>query len=471
MHSIEKLTGLSGDMLIPLVATATKGADDGELFIENAISEQVVIDDGQIKSTAFSNSMGFGLRRVVGEFQAYACSNDITIDQIKKSAAELALASPSNGTLAEAPKVGNLSLYPAVSPLGEYDLPSRIKLVQDVDAYIRGKDNRVRQVQVTLSANVQDVMIVRPDGHVATDMRPMVVFIIVVTMDDGTRSETGMAKYSRRESYKNIFANWQSIADEALRQTDVLMQSIPCPAGEMHVILAKGDSGVLFHEAVGHGIEADLIRTGSSFSGMIGKQVASKGVTVIDDGTIEGSRGSINIDDEGTPTEKTVLIEDGILVNYMKDRFHGRFYGGGSTGNGRRQTYRHRPIVRMRNTFMENGDMNPDDIIANTKRGVYAVAYSGGQVDPMAGTFVFQATEAYLVENGKIVAPVKGATLIGSCREALKNIDLIGNDFSLEEAGGTCGKSGQGAPVNDGMPTIRLTAGITVGGTDAEGIQ
>jgi len=465
---LEQKFGLEAAALVPLVAKATHGADDGELFAENVVSESVMLDDGEIKSTSFNNAMGFGLRRVVDEFQAYVYSNDLTPQAVKKAAKELAAAAPWAGTLALPPSGTVTPVYSAMSPLSaDYDLPKRIKLTQEIDAYIRGYDNRVRQVQVVLSAHVQDVLIVRPDGFTATDRRPMVLLVISVTMDDGTRRETGRANYSRREGYAHIFDGWKAVADRALKQVDVLMQSLPCPAGEMPVILAAGGSGVIFHEAIGHGLEGDSIRTGSAFSGMLGQQVAAKGVTIVDDGTIAGSRGSLNIDDEGTPTEKTTLIEDGKLVGYMNDRLNARLHGMRPTGNGRRQSYRHRPLVRMRNTYMLNGTENPADIIRDTKRALYAVDYSGGQVDTAAGKFVFQATEAYLVENGEIKAPVKGATLIGSCLEALKNIDRIGNDMRLEYAGGTCGKNGQSAPVNDGMPTVRMTGGIIVGGTAA----
>lgn len=466
---LEQKFGLEAAALAPLVVLATKGADDGELFAENVVSESVMLDDGEIKSTSFNNSMGFGLRRVVDEFQAYVYSNALTPEAVQKAAKELAAAAPSNGTLA-LPPVGNITpVYPQISPLSaDYGLPKRIKLVQEIDAYIRGYDNRVRQVQVVLSAHVQDVLIIRPDGFTATDRRPMVLLVVSVTMDDGTRRETGRANYSRREGYAPIFDNWKAVADRALKQVDTLMQAVPCPAGEMPVILAAGGSGVIFHEAIGHGLEGDSIRTGSAFSGMLGQRVAAKGVTIVDDGTIKGSRGSLNIDDEGTPTGNTTLIEDGKLVGYMNDRLNARLHNMRPTGNGRRQSYRHRPLVRMRNTYMLNGAENPADIIRDTKRAIYAVDYSGGQVDTAAGKFVFQATEAYLVENGEIKAPVKGATLIGSCLEALKNIDRIGNDMRLEEAGGTCGKNGQSAPVNDGMPTIRMTSGIIVGGTSHE---
>ena len=459
--------GLSAEDLTPYVQQATKGADDGELFIENVLSESVVLDDGEIKSTSFNNSHGFGLRRVVDEFQAYVYGNEVTGKALGNAAKELSAAAPGNGTLDVSPALPEKAYYEAISPLGaEYDLPKRIKLAQDVDAYLRGKDNRVRQVQVAISGSVQDVMIVRPDGHVATDRRPMVVFFVFITMDDGKRRETGVSRLIRREGYEKIFSGWKKVADAAYKQTDTLMQSIPCPAGQMPVILGAGGSGVIFHEAIGHGLEGDLIREGSVFSGKMGEQVASKGVHIVDEGTIPNSRGSINIDDEGTPSQYTTLIEDGKLVGYINDRLNGRIHGTGSTGNGRRQSFRHRPLVRMRNTYMLGGETPPEEIISSTKgKAIYAVDYSGGQVSTSSGKFVFQATEAYLIQDGKIVAPIKGATLIGNCLEGLKNIDMIGNDMRLEE-GGTCGKKGQGMPVNDGMPTIRMTKGVTIGGTE-----
>ncbi len=453
------------EQFAPLVAIATNGADDGNLFIEKVLAEDVTISDGQVVPS-YSISEGFGLDRVVNQFQVCAYSSIITPEQVRLAATELAAASPGNKTIALPPSGGGgLEFYSPTSPLGKFDLPTRIKLVQDIDAYIRGKDNRVQQVQVSLKGSMQNVIVVRADGYVVTDCRPMVALTIDVTMAASVR-----AVYSGRETYDNIFANWQNTADEALRKADVIMQAAPCPAGEMAVILGAGDSGVLWHEAVGHGVEADIVRSGSMFAGKIGERVAAEGVYLYDDGTVSTARGSLNTDDEGTPSQKTLLIEDGILVNYMKDRLHGRFYGGGSTGNSRRQSYRHRPIVRMTNTYMANGDSTTADIITDTKHGIYAVSYGGGQVNPMTGKFVFQVTEGYMVRNGQICEPVKGATLIGSSSDAIQYIDLIGNDFAWGP-GGTCGKEGQGAPVTFGMPAIRLPKGITVGGTDTSGGQ
>jgi len=338
-----------------------------------------------------------------------------------------------------------------------------------IDAYVRDKDPRVKQVSASLLGNWQAVEIIRPGGHVASDVRPLVRINVSVVAGEGDRMESGSNGAGGRALYDQWVTaeNWQRIADEALRQAIVNLDSVPAPAGEMTVVLGPGWPGVLLHEAVGHGLEGDFNRKKTSaFSGLMGEQVAAKGVTIVDDGTLDSRRGSLTIDDEGTPTGRTVLIEDGILKGYMQDRMNARLMGVDPTGNGRRESYACKPIPRMTNTYMLAGDKDPAEILASVKNGLYAVNFGGGQVDITSGKFVFSCTEAYKIENGKVTAPVKGATLIGNGPEAMKKVSMIGNDLELDTGIGTCGKDGQGVPVGIGQPTLRMEE-LTVGGTAA----
>ncbi len=446
---------------------ATLGADDGELFFERRSSEALVFDDGRIKTASYDAAEGFGLRAVNGEVAGYAHSSEISEAAIKRAVdtARLAVGN-GGGTLAEGPTPTNRKLYTDADPIGGIDFPVKIETLREIDTFARDLDPRVVQVSATLAASHQEVVILRPDGQVITDTRPMTRVNVSVIVEENGRRESGSAGGGGRVGLDGLLdpADWQAKTREALRVATVNLSAVPAPAGPMEVVLGPGWPGILLHEAVGHGLEGDFNRKGSSkFAGMIGKQVASKGVTVIDDGTIPDRRGSITVDDEGTPSGKTTLIEDGILVGYMQDRQNARLMGVAPTGNGRRESYAHAPMPRMTNTYMEGGDSDPADLVASLKDGIYAVGFGGGQVDITNGKFVFSCTEAYRVENGKVGAPVKGATLIGDGATAMTQIKGLGNDMALDPGMGNCGKAGQWVPVGVGQPTV-LMEGLTVGG-------
>jgi TldD protein len=371
------------------------------------------------------------------------------------------------GVYAEPPPRSNVRLYGDENPLGEPSFEAKVKLLQEIDAYARAKDPRVKQVSVSFGASWQAVEIVRADGSTYRDVRPMVRVNVSVVAGSGDRQETGSHGYGGREGFARFLETgaWRGAADDAVRQALVNLESVPAPAGEMDVVLGPGWPGVMLHEAVGHGLEGDFNRKKTSaFAGLLGQRVAAKGVTVVDDGTIAARRGSLSIDDEGTPTNRTVLIEDGVLVGYMQDRQNARLMGMAATGNGRRESYAHVPMPRMTNTYMLAGGHEPAEIIASVKNGIYAVNFGGGQVDITSGKYVFQCTETYKIENGKLGAPVKGAMLIGNGPTDLHRVSMIGNDLQLDPGIGTCGKNGQGVPVGVGQPTLRMDH-ITVGGT------
>jgi TldD protein len=461
--------GLDADGLRRIVAEALEGADDGELFLEYRQSESLVLDDGQIKSASFDTTQGFGLRAVAGEAHGYAHGSELSAAAVRRAAQTVrAVRSGHSGVHAAPPPAGRAgALYTADNPLALVAFEDKVKLLGEIDAYARSRDNRVRQVTASLAGSWQAVAILRADGGLAADIRPMVRLGVNVVLAEGERMETGGHGMGGRIGYGGVMgaADWRHCADEALRQASVNLGSIPAPAGEMPVVLGPGWPGVMLHEAVGHGLEGDFNRKATSaFTGRVGQRVASPGVTVVDDGTIPDRRGSLAIDDEGTPTSRTVLIEDGILVGYLQDRLNARLMGVAATGNGRRQSYAHAPIPRMTNTFMLAGDKDPAEIIASVPRGLYAVNFGGGQVDITNGKFVFSASEAYLIENGRIGPAVKGATLIGNGPDALTRVAMIGNDLALDPGIGTCGKDGQGVPVGVGQPTLRMD-GLTVGGT------
>ncbi|SMP21983.1 metalloprotease TldD [Shimia sagamensis] len=446
---------------------ATTGADDGELFFERRSSEALVFDDGRIKTASYDAAEGFGLRAVNGEVAGYAHSSEISEAAIKRAVdtARLAVGN-GGGTLAEGPKPTNRKLYTDADPIGGIDFPVKIETLRDIDTFARDLDPRVVQVSATLAASHQEIVILRPDGQVVTDTRPMTRVNVSVIVEENGRRESGSAGGGGRVGLDGLLdpADWQAKTREALRVATVNLSAVPAPAGPMEVVLGPGWPGILLHEAVGHGLEGDFNRKGSSkFAGMIGQQVASKGVTVIDDGTIADRRGSITVDDEGTPSGKNTLIEDGILVGYMQDRQNARLMGVAPTGNGRRESYAHAPMPRMTNTYMEGGDADPADLVASLKDGIYAVGFGGGQVDITNGKFVFSCTEAYRVQNGKVGAPVKGATLIGDGATAMTQIKGLGNDMALDPGMGNCGKAGQWVPVGVGQPTV-LMDGLTVGG-------
>jgi len=459
---------LTREQATALVGEALKGADDGELYLEYAQSESLMFDNGRLKAATFNTDHGFGLRAVAGEAAGYAHSGEVSVASLKRASdAVQAVKSGHNGTYQAAPPRTNRQLYTAQNPIGEPSFEEKVALLQEIDAYARGKDMRVRQVTVSIAASWQVIEILRADGHYVRDVRPMVRLNMSVVAGDGDRQESGSHGTGGRTTFSDflITENWQAGVDEALRQALVNLEAVPAPAGEMDVVLGAGWPGILLHEAVGHGLEGDFNRKKTSaFAGLMGEMVASPGVTVVDDGTIHDRRGSLSVDDEGTPTNRTVLIEDGRLVGYMQDRQNARLMGVQSTGNGRRQSYAHIPMPRMTNTIMLNGNHQPDEIISSVKKGLYAVSFGGGQVDITSGKFVFECTEAYLLENGKIGAPVKGAMIIGNGPDAMRKVPMIGNDMKLDPGIGTCGKQGQGVPVGVGQPTMRIDA-ITVGGT------
>jgi TldD protein len=368
---------------------------------------------------------------------------------------------------AEPPRGTNRRPYPDADPVAHPGFAAKAALLGEIDAYARAKDPRVRQVQIQLDTVTQSVAVIRPDAPPVDDLRPLVKMSITVFARDGDKRETGSYGFGARKHFAEIVSAdaWRGAADEAVRLALVLLDARPAPAGEMSVVLGPGWPGILLHEAVGHGLEGDAHRKGTSaFAGLMGKRVAAPGVTVLDDGTLDTMRGSLSVDDEGTPTSRTVLIEDGILVGLMQDRQNARLMGGRSTGNGRRQSYANVPMPRMTNTFMLGGDSDPSEILASVKDGLFAVSFGGGQVDITSGKFVFTCTEAYRIENGRIGAPVKGAVLIGNGPDALTRVRMIGNDMALDPGIGMCGKFGQLVPVGVGQPTL-LVDGLTVGGT------
>ena len=461
-------TGLDESRAADIVGDALAGADDGELYLEYRQSEALAFDDGRLKTASFDTSQGFGLRAICGERAGYAHASEISEAALGRAAdAVKAVTRGHDGSFAIAPAGTNRHLYAEENPLDAMPFAEKVKLLAEIDAYARGKDPRVRQVSASLLGSYQAIQILRPDGRRAADIRPLVRLNVQVVVGDGTRMESGSFGMGGRETFERFVASgrWQHAADEALRQALTNLDSVAAPSGEMTVVLGPGWPGVMLHEAVGHGLEGDCNRKKTSaFAGLMGQRVASPGVTVVDDGTIERRRGSLTIDDEGTPTQMTTLIEDGILVGYMQDRQNARLMGMKPTGNGRRESYAHIPMPRMTNTYMLNGRYEPGEIIASVDKGIYAVNFGGGQVDTTSGKFVFSCTEAYKIEHGKIGAPIKGATLIGNGPDALTRVSMIGNDMKLDEGVGTCGKNGQSVPVGVGQPTMRME-GITVGGT------
>ena len=462
--------GLDRGAVQAIVDDALKGADDGELFLEFCRSESFSFDDGRLKAATFDTTQGFGLRSVAGEATGYAHANELSDDAIRRAAETVkAVAKGHSGTLALAPARTNAKLYSDEDPLATAEFGAKIKLLEEMNAYARAKDSRVRQVFCSLTGEHQTIEILRAGGESWRDVRPLVRIAVSVVVEENGRQETGFHGGGGRSGYETYLdpSCWKGAVDEALRQALVNLQSIPAPAGEMTVVLGSGWPGILLHEAVGHGLEGDFNRKKTSaFAGLLGERVASPGVTVVDDGTLGGRRGSLTIDDEGTPTTCTVLIEDGVLKGYMQDRQNARLMGLSPTGNGRRQSHAHSVMPRMTNTYMLGGDKTPEEILASVDKGIYAVSFGGGQVDITSGKFVFSCTEAYLIENGKQGAPIKGATLIGNGPEALTRVAMIGNDMKLDPGIGTCGKNGQSVPVGVGQPTLRLD-GLTVGGTAA----
>ncbi|WP_313173829.1 metalloprotease TldD [Stenotrophomonas sp.] len=447
------------------------GIDFGDLYFQHSRRESWSVEDGIVKDGAHSIEQGVGVRAIAGEKTGFAYSDDIQPSALLAAAQSARAISREGG----AQNVRSLvrgsapALYPALDPVDSIGNEAKVEVLKRLDRFLRAADTRVQQVMVSLSGGVDTVLIARSDGVLAADVRPLVRLNVQVIVEQNGRRESGYAGGGGRYSYEELFAGErpEAFAREALRQALVNLEAIPAPAGVMPVVLGPGWPGVLLHEAVGHGLEGDFNRKGTSvYAGRIGERVASPGVTIVDDGTLDGRRGSLNIDDEGTPTQCTTLIEDGILVGYMQDTLNARLMGVAPTGNGRRESFAHMTMPRMTNTYMRAGNHDPEEMIRSVKKGLYAVNFGGGQVDITSGKYVFSATEAYLIEDGRITAPVKGATLIGNGPETMQKVRMIGNDLALDEGVGICGKDGQSVPVGVGQPSL-LIDGLTVGGTQA----
>lgn len=460
-------SGMDREAVERIVKDALAGADDGELYLEFHQAEGFVWDDGKLKSASFDSAQGFGLRAVAGETVGFAHASTLDEKAIRRAGdAVKAVRAGHAGVMALAPQGTNRLVYPDLNPMPGKSFEDKVNLVREIDAYVRARDPRVQQVSVSLAGSYQAVQILGAGGWRAADIRPLVRLNVSVVAKQGERLEAGGTGAGGRLDYTRCFdpAAWKNIADEALRKALLNLESVDAPAGEMTVVLGPGWPAVLLHEAVGHGLEGDFNRKKTSaFAGLMGQQVAARGVTIVDDGTLENLRGSITIDDEGTPSQCTTLIEDGILVGYMQDRLNARLMGAKPTGNGRRESFAAQPYPRMTNTFMRPGTASHDDIIASVKKGIYAADFGGGQVDITTGKFVFSATEAYEIENGKLGRPLKGASLVGTGFDVLKRITMIGNDLELDKGIGSCGKQGQSVPVGVGQPTL-LLEDMTVGG-------
>lgn len=443
--------------------------DDADLYFQYSRSEGWSLDEGIVKSGSFNIDQGVGVRAISGEKTAFAYSDDISLPALQ-DAASAVRAIATVGGQGTVPQLKGIalpqSLYVPDDPLASLPAQAKVELLQRLEAFARAADPRVVQVMAGLAGEYEVILVARLDGRLAADIRPLVRVSVTVIVEENGKREQGSSGGGGRFDYRYFTDEvLQRFAQEAVHQATVNLGAQPAPAGQMTVVLGAGWPGILLHEAVGHGLEGDFNRKGSSaFAGLLGQRVASPGVTVVDDGTLANRRGSLNIDDEGNPTQRTVLIEDGILKGYMQDSLNARLMGVAPTGNGRRESYAHLPIPRMTNTTMLAGDKDPQAIIASVKKGIYAANFGGGQVDITSGKFVFSMSEAYLIEDGKITTPIKGATLIGNGPDALTRVSMIGNDLKLDPGVGTCGKDGQSVPVGVGQPTLRLD-GLTVGGT------
>jgi TldD protein len=473
MNNLDKIffenNDISKSYTEKVVSDALSGAEDGELYMQSSENESFSFDDGKLKMANSSKDIGFGLRSLSGEVVGYAHASEISKETLKRASKTVQdVISKDHKEIDVSPIRTNRSFYKPDNPISAVEFKEKVKVLQNINEYARSLNNKVEQVSVSLASSWEAVRILRADGQMLDDIRPLVRLGVNITVKNKNKMETGSYGSGGRYGYDLLLdeKNWKYHVDEALRQALIMIEAKPAPAGEMTVVLGPGWPGILLHEAIGHGLEGDFNRKKTSvFSHLMGEKVATDGVTVIDDGTIDSKRGSLSIDDEGTPTEKTVLIEKGKLVGYMQDRLNARLMGTKSTGNGRRQSYAHQPMPRMRNTIMVSGDKDPNEILESTKNGIYAKSFAGGQVDITNGKFVFSASEAYKIEDGKITDPVKGATLIGSGFDVLKKVSMIGDDMELDPGIGTCGKNGQGVPVGVGQPTLKID-GLTVGGTE-----
>ncbi|MDC3061181.1 metallopeptidase TldD-related protein [Candidatus Pelagibacter sp.] len=468
MSKILKNSELDISTASRIVSDTLQKCDDGELFLENSKSESIILDDNKIKSSSYKSDLGYGLRAITGDVVAYSHSSDLSKKSLNESSKNLkSTLSSSSGTYNFEINKTNKKYYSEQDPIDAKNFKTKIEILNQVNEYIRKKNSSVRQVTATLLGEHRAIEILRNGGELFSDDRPLVRFNVSVMLEKNGRKESAVYGIGGRQNYDSYLneKNWQSVCDEALRIADVNLNSKPAPAGEMQVVLGPGWPAILIHEAIGHGLEGDFNRKKTSaFHNLVGQKVASKGVTIIDDGTLENKRGSLTIDDEGTPTEKTVLIENGILKNFMQDRMNARLMNTRSTGNGRRESYKHIVMPRMRNTIMLDGSYSQEEMIKSVKKGIFAVSFGGGQVDITSGKFVFNCTEAYEIINGKVGSPIKGATLIGDGPSALKEVSMVGNDMMLDPGIGTCGKAGQGVPVGVGQPSLLINK-MTVGGT------
>ena len=461
-------TGIDQSRTQARIADALSGTDDGELYLEYEQSESLTFDDSSLRSARFDTRQGFGLRAVAGEATAYAHASELSDNAVVRAASAVqAVKAGHTGKWADAPRGTNVKMYDDRSPIDAKPFGDKVELLREIDAHARALDPRIKQVSISLEGTWKSIMIMRPDGRLVTDQRPAAQLIVSVTVEQNNRMESGYFGTGGRADFASFLdaASWQHIVSEARRKAITHLEAVPAPAGEMTVVLGPGSPGVLLHEAVGHGLEGDFNRKGTSaFADLLGERVAAPGVTVVDDGTIFGRRGSLTMDDEGTGTQQTVLIEDGILKGYMQDRLNARLMGVEATGNGRRESYAYEPMPRMTNTYMLSGDRDPQEIIEGVQNGIYAPDFGSGEVDITNGKFVFNCDEAYLIENGKVTAPIKGASLIGSGPDVLTRITAIGNDLKLDSDIGHCGKGDQMVPVGLGQPTLQIN-GVTVGGT------
>tara|TARA_Y100000590_G_scaffold146611_1_gene168449 strand:+ start:655 stop:2115 length:1461 start_codon:yes stop_codon:yes gene_type:complete len=459
---------LNDSKIDKIVSDSLLNADDGELYLEFCESESFVYDDQRLKSASFDVSKGFGLRAISNESTGYAHSSDIDESSLKKASNTVNFVTKGNtGSFNSNFNRTNKKLYHDVNPINSSLFAEKVETLKKIDEYARKQNPNIKQVSAALSGEWQVVRIYRPGGILVEDVRPLVRLYISVVLEKNGRLENGSRGSGGRINYETFLndSHWQSQVDGAIKQAEINLESVDAPAGEMDVVLGPGYPGILLHEAIGHGLEGDFNRKKTSaFSNLMGEKIADENVTVVDDGTIDSRRGSLSIDDEGTPTSCTTLIENGILTGYMQDRLNSRLMGVNPTGNGRRESYAHAPMPRMTNTYMLSGNKSPEEIIKSVKNGLYAVDFGGGQVDITNGKFVFTCTEAYKIKDGKVDQPVKGATLIGSGPEVLQRVKLVGNDSKMDTGTGTCGKDGQSVPVGVGQPTM-LVNNLTVGGT------
>ena len=455
-----------------LGTTLERQVDHADLFFEYTTQDSVALEEGIVKSGDRHLSQGVGVRAQAGERQGYAHADDLDLASVQLAATTArAIADTGGGETAVATRgsaAPTHDLYPIAHSPTDVPVGEKVSLLDEIDRYARSRDPRVKEVMASVIAQNRHVMIAASDGTWVSDVQPLVRINVSIIAEADGRRESGYQGMGGRAELGTFMTpdSWQPLVDEAVRLALVNLKAVPCPAGTMDVVLGSGWPGILLHEAIGHGLEGDFNRKGTSaFSGRIGERVAAPGVTVVDDGTLAGRRGSLNVDDEGTETQRTVLIEDGILRGYLHDRLNARLMGHAPTGNGRRENYAHLPMPRMTNTFMLGGDEDPDDVLGSVQNGLYAVSFGGGQVDITNGKFVFQCTEAYKIEDGAVTAPVKGATLIGNGPDVLTRVSRIGHNLAMDWGVGTCGKDGQGVPVGVGQPTWRIDQ-ITVGGTE-----